>query len=852
MNSFKTRRAMWLAATAFAALATPAFAQEVALADEAPAARQVETVIVSATRRDEKLQDVAIAVTAIGESALANAGVKDIKDLTQLAPSLAVPVSESSASVSARIRGVGTQGSNPGLESAVGVFVDGVVRARNGVAFGDLGEIQRVEVLRGPQGTLFGRNTSAGLINVVTKKPSFTAGGNAEITVGSFDEYGFSAGLTGPIVEDKIAGRIFVAARQREGWFKINPGKGGFETEDHNREYYTVRGQLLIEPTDTFSFRLIADYSDRNEACCASANVISGPTAALMNSLGAQLGLGTVIGTGNRVADLVGYANRTYDQDITDAGLSGEATWDVGPGTLTSVTAYRNWDYTAGQDSDFTGLDLLYRLNDGSAGTEFRTFTQEFRYAGETGIVNWLFGAFYSDEKLQRRDKFTQGADYERWISALAGQPANPTFITATLRGAGLLAPTATAFTPGGSTNDIYNQRASSIAGFTHNEFQFTDKFKVTLGLRYTTETKTFDASYRTTGNDGCRALERVFGLNPAANAGALAGLTGLTCLPWTRSALDGLVHKQKTTENEWSGVITAAYRLTDTINTYATFSRGYKGGGFNLDRAYSTPLGISKDPRISIVGTGAARNTLIAQPDTSFPAEFVDSYELGAKTEWFDGDLVVNVAAYSQQFTNYQLNTFTGVSFIVTPIKEVNSKGFELDASWRTPVDGLRLNGGLAYSDAKYGKNLGPDFVATFPGSYLLPGKQLTSAPEWTVTGSGVYEWTIVPGIVGIGYLDARYTSDQITGSNLDPRKTQGAYTLLNGRFTVGAEDERWSVELWGRNLTDEAYFQIAFDQTLQGTAPNPTLPPDRATSTIGSFVGEPRTVGATVRFKY
>ena len=848
-------RAFWLAATAFASVcATPAVAQDAtAQPTGAEPTRRLEAVIVTATRREESLQDVPVSVTAVPEALVQNAGIRDIRDLMQVTPSLQVPVTENSTSVTARIRGVGTQGSNPGLESAVGVLVDGVVRARNGVAFGDLGEIERIEVLRGPQGTLFGRNTSAGVINVITKKPEFDTSARAELTVGDYGAAGGSLGVTGALFgSDTAAGRFFVVYRKRDGFLNVNPGSARAR-EDNNQDYWTARGQLLFQIGDTAELRVIADVSRRDEACCAAATKIPGPTVALLNGIAAATGRGQVKATRNTIEDYIGFANRTYDQIIDDAGISAELTWDVGPGTLTSLTAYRNWKWQAGGDIDYSGLDIAFRTNDGSAGNEFTTLSQELRYAGTTGIVDWLVGGYFSNEKITRVDRLQTGTDYEAYLRGLL--PAN--LAPGVSLNLALFGPTGlnTVLVPsGGGQRDRFEQEATSVALFTHNVFNLTEQLKATIGLRYTQDEKDYEARHNTIGPSGCRDLEGRFGLNPTAGAGPLAGVVGAICAPWQRTALDRLgVYTQSRTENEWSGQANLAYQLTDFINVYATYSRGYKAGGFNLDRAFG-------DARGSIV-SGAVGAQTVRTPDTSFEGEFVDSYEIGVKSEWFGGDLVANLSLYQQTFENYQLNTFNGVSFVVTGVPKVESEGVELDFVWAPPLDGLTFNGGFAYAWTEYVKDLGGlgrpgSFLARNPNLANLPGNQLTSAPLWTASGGATYEREVGANMMFRAYVDARYTSDYSTGSNLAPTKVTEGYTLINGRLALGHIDETWSVELWGRNLTDERYAQITFDSPLQGSAPSLNSPSDslaaanaRANSTIDAFLGEPRTWGITLK---
>ena len=859
------RRGLLLAACATSIYAAPVFAQS------APEAKHVEEVIVTATRRETALQAVAVAVTAVGAQALQDAGVKDIRDLQQLAPSLQVPVSENSGSVTARLRGVGTQGSNPGLESSVGVVIDGVVRARNSVAFSDLGEIRSVEVLRGPQGTLFGANTSAGLINVNSKKPSFDWGATGDATFGNYGLGGIGLGITGPLIADKLAGRLYVTARARQGYLTLENGTGLAESND--QAYATIRGQLLYTPNENFDARLIVDQASRDEACCGAVvfttDVRPISTTAIINKLKPGS-----LRLGRQLESNVGSANRSYGQSIDESGISLEMNYNIGPGKLTSITAQREWKRIAGADSDYTGLDLLYSLKAEGAGVEFSNFTQELRYAGNAGKLDYLVGAFYSNEEINRHDRFRIGDDYASYIGSLLGpalgvNPLNPAVTNAMLANVPLTVqavaqlPVAIRgnFTAGGGTNDDYTQKSKALSVFTHNIFEVNDALSFTLGLRYTSQKKDFRADYLTTGSGACKAFETALGFNPTANAGPLAPFVGALCAPWMRSALDNLDHRQTKEEKEWSGIFSAAYKVADNINTYASYSRGYKAGGFNLDRAFSSLVnGINTS-----VISGAPGSQTIAQPDTSFSPETVDAYELGIKTQWFNKALTANLALFHQKFQNFQLNTFTGVSFVVTEVPEVVSKGAELDFFLRTPIDGLTVSGGAAYTFAEYTQDLGAanipsSFLGRNPNLYYLPGNQLTSAPVWTFGSAINYERSIFSdNAVLKTYVDFRHSSEYLTGSNLDPRKLQSGITLVNGRIGISTKDERWTAELWGRNLTDKRYAQITFDAPLQGDGPQLTnqpavggFAPRAINSQINAFAGEPRTYGATIRWNY
>jgi outer membrane receptor protein involved in Fe transport len=299
-------------------------------------------------------------------------------------------------------------------------------------------------------------------------------------------------------------------------------------------------------------------------------------------------------------------------------------------------------------------------------------------------------------------------------------------------------------------------------------------------------------------------------------------------CVPWLRDDLDGVGYDQDRSEDEWSGVVALRQEFSDNVSAYASFSRGYKGGGFNLDRNFS------------FVFAGGS-------PDAAFAAELVDAYELGLKTGWFGNDLLLNLAVFRNEYENFQLNTFNGIQFVVTTVPEVTSEGAELDIIWRTPLEGLSIQGGVAYTDARYGEDTGWVLANRNPLTgeqtlALLPNAQLTNAPEWTATTSFTYTQPI-GSMIGLAYLDARYVDDQNTGSDLRASKLQPAYTLVNARLGLSTADERFSVELWARNLLDEEYGQIMFDVPLQLGSGG---------AAQGAFLGDPRTFGVTLRAQY
>ncbi|HCY55443.1 MAG TPA: TonB-dependent receptor, partial [Oceanicaulis sp.] len=571
-------RAALLAAASPIVLAGGAFAQT---AGEPGAQRQLEVITVTAQQREQSLQDVPVAVSAFNQAQLENSGIQDIKDLIALAPGLMVTSTQSETITTARVRGVGTVGDNFGLESSVGVYIDGVFRARNGVGFGDLGELERIEVLRGPQGTLFGKNTSAGVLNIMTQQPEFEFGGQAELQVGNYDLRRLSGSITGPIVEDQLAFRLFAVTNQRDGFTTMNLRDGGTTTvtDSENQDYYSIRGQLLWTPSATVTGRIIADFSDRSEFCCSAVQWDYDPTiAGIVGMLGGQ-----VLSPADPSARQA-FANTPYQQDVTDWGLSAEFDVDFDGATLTSITAFRHWENERTQDVDYSSLDIANRL-DGNF-TDLDRFSQEFRLQGVRGNLDWLVGGFYSREELELGDSIRFGADWEPFLGILLTAPSgtpSPAGVSQTissLTGGAVNIPVGSAITAGSGVNqDIYNQTATSWAIFTHNTYQLTDRFAITGGLRYTREEKDVTASFSTNSPAACAALEGAFGLNPVsgwvgATTGVLPDATvtggavaiGNICLPYARSGLDNTGYDQSRTDKEVSGTLRAQFDITDDV----------------------------------------------------------------------------------------------------------------------------------------------------------------------------------------------------------------------------------------------------------------------------------------------
>ncbi|MEH3159868.1 MAG: TonB-dependent receptor [Sphingomonas taxi] len=943
------RLTAYLLSTATIAIAAPATAQNNSAEPSSPVTQTTSTaaagsvtqdegqntdIVVTAQGRAQALADVPVAISAVSAESLQNSGANDIRQLNQLAPSLLVSSTGSEANGSARIRGIGTVGDNPGLESSVAVFIDGVYRSRSGIGLTELGEIDRVEVLRGPQGTLGGRNSSAGLISIISKAPSFQGfSGGAEATYGNYDFYRVAGNLNLPLSET-IAARVDGVYVKRDGFYHDYTNN----TDVNDRNRYFVRGQLLFEPSSDISFRLIGDYTHRDEKCCAATYVSRSvnpsigdlnelatlPTTSAVPSangnnivnvirdLGQPLGLVNAAGYSREVSVSPG---RSFAGKTKDWGVSGQLDWNFGSTKLTSITAYRDYNSDQGSDTDYSRVDILYRAANGDSARRFRTFTQELRLNGSlfADKLDWLIGGFFADEKLRVLDNLRFGTQYGRFATCrlISGgglaqfySPGSAGCLSPTgravLSGAvpGVASPfgaagativraidTLDAINDKGSTRDVYNQNSRNWALFTHNIFHVTSTVDLTLGARYTNERKKFDATF-TNDNTGCVANQAaltpflgVTGLAPVAG-----GIIGLSCQGNSTSELNGVSINSVRKEDQVTGTAILSWKPIDDLMVYASYSRGYKAGGFNLDRS------ALKLPTFSFASQGGAQALVNA---LQFAPETVNSFEIGAK--YGTGPFSLSVAAFRQDFKNFQLNTFDGSVFIVQNINGckdslnggdrdqskfnaasnynaaasttgscaagsvgwgVRAQGVELEASL-VPARDVRVALGATFTDTGYRDNL----VGTSAGTPLnqalrkLPGSTLSNSADIVTTASASWTPQIGGGYSALFYADTRMTSDYNTGSDLFPQKEQDGYAIVNARIGIRTPDEKFSLEFWAQNLTNVQYAQVAFNSPFQegGVSPafqDPQYPGGR--QLFSQYLAEPRTYGATIRARF
>ncbi len=834
MNKLASAGLALLSTTALMSAST-AFAQ-----DNSDTSFGEDVIISTATRRPEALQDVPIAVTVLAPEVLEKQGVVNIQNLSIVAPSFASSQAQTaSGTVVLRIRGVGTTSNNIGFESAVGVFIDGAYQSRPGIALGEFVDVERVEVLRGPQGTLFGRNTSAGALNITNVRPDLSeVGGFVNATFGSFDHKSVQGAFNAPIIDDKVAIRLTGAYRNRNGHISLFDRNGDKLGNANGIDQFLLRGQIGFEADNGLKGRLIADAQESRAPVGASIEIqqASVETAGFFDRVGlgqrggmvgpeVAIGPDDDAGAQGAVDRLVGAANFLPDPHMAQTGFVAELEYPVGDiGDLIYIGSLRNYEAIESYDSDFSALDVFNVID---SPVEIDTMTHELRMQGSAmdNRFNWLVGAYYSEEDIEQNVNFELGADYGELVGALFGGALGPNPLT-------LL----TGVDPEGtSITQNYTQDSTSFSVFTHNSFDVTDALSVTLGLRYSDESKDGSFTQSNVDNQLCPATLNAVagGLPPGVPVTSVLGLGCLAFLapadlelsdsPVTAIFPTPRTFDEKFEDDELIYTAKLGYEIAPSVSTYASFTHGYKSGGFNLD------------------STAASRTSVAPPGDPSFKSETVDAYEIGLKSKLLDNRLTLNVAGFIQNFQNFQVLEFTGAQFTTFNVPKADSQGVEIEAVAR-PIDGLTLNGALTLLDASY-----PDDCAgddTRINVTALCGNDLTNAPNTVgILGAG-YEGHISGDFGFFVNGQMRYESDRRTSTQAvvlstgapNPFDIQPSNVKINARLGLTNEESDYALELWATNLTDEKTRGVTFNTVFRGTSRS-------------AFTQEPRMYGVTLR---
>lgn len=709
------------------AIGTAARAQGVSSPAPAPAAAvgQVEEVVVTAQRREESLQRVPVAVSAYDAKTLQARQLTSVADVAQVAPNVQYSAGASGTGSSANIfiRGIGQVDFIPTTDPGVGTYIDGVYLARTTGAALDLGDVQRVEVLRGPQGTLFGRNSIGGALNITTQAPTDSFSGRIEGTIGNLNRYEERLMLNLPLVGDKLDLRVNALNTQNNGYGSATLDSGGSDRLGAQNEF-AGRAELLAKPTETLQVLLSVDGTHSRGTTDPVAMVAFTPTAQTAEyNATATFPIGPNDVTTD-LNDLHYSVAPTEDLDVLGGSLT--LTQQLGEVTLKSISAYRWQNLASGQDYDGSAANFLDQFNYQSG----RQFSQEFQALGNSfgGALTWVAGFYY----------FTESNSFDSHITELQAPIQIDT-----------------------------DNGAQSYAGYAQATYHLTKALSLTAGLRYTDERKTI---------------------------AAMTNFAGDILVPEThRAATFSAVSPKGAVE----------FQATDNIMAYASISRGFRSGGFN-GRPFS--LGDL----------------------TPYAPETTTSYEVGAKTEWLDRRLRLNLAVYYTDYKDIQLTATTEENnqFTVVTGNAASAQiyGFEAEFEAR-PTDALTLYGGLGYTDDTLQQNPGFTF-----GARTLP-----NAPK--VTSSLGFQYTQAVGDYGAAALNmsASYRSSSLP--QYDPTPTISGYTLLNAQLTFTPRGAPWKLSLYGKNLTDTQYWVFA-----ETTGIGPTI----------AWFGRPREFGVTAEYDF
>ncbi|MFZ4746223.1 MAG: TonB-dependent receptor [Sphingomonas sp.] len=821
------------------AVATPLFAQ--APAQPAPQAADAEDtsadIIVTASKRAQTLQDTPISVAVASVQQIEQSQIRDLIDLQTLVPSLRVGQLQSSANTNFIIRGFGNGANNIGIEPSVGVFIDGVYRSRSAAQIGDLPNIDRVEVLRGPQSTLFGKNASAGIISIVTAEPKFKFGGEIEASYGNYNAIVVKGSVTGPLSET-IAVSLAGNYNKRDGYARY--ANLNLDTNDRNR--YGVRGQILFQPSSDFKVRIIADYDTIDERCCTVANIFDGPTGGAVRGLGGQI-------TSNQPFSYIGYANFPSSNKIDNYGVSAQMDWQFSDKlSLTSISSYRAVKTDTDADSDFTSADLIGK-NANQA--KIDTFTQELRLQTSfDGPLNFLAGVFYFNEKIHSETQLTFGKDFKGYANLLSGGAySGNEALLRTLVGL----PAATATTAFGAQGqgrfEKYDYRNEAISLFGQVDLEITRGLTATGGFNYTSDSKAVVQNNVATDVfssvdlvlAGVRAgVPATVATNPTFNP--FLGLRALQFIPPYLN-FPNAVESGKTKDENFSYTLRLAYKFNSNISSYATYATGFKASSFNLstdsrpfarDFIPGSPAQVPAPAASAIRTAGLAVNNLSIGTRYAGP-EDAAVYEVGLKGNW--RGFGFNLAVFKQILKGFQSNIFQGTGFVLGNAEKQSTQGFELDFSL-TPVRNLNFTTSVTYLDPKFdlftgGSAFNPATNNVQPTN--LTGIKPSGTPDWSIAVGTTYTAELSDAMKAIFHVDFSHLSSFVVAQGL-PFKASPE--TLNASITLAMKN---GLELtaWGRNLTEPKFNSVIFPGVAQS-------------GTLSGYPSPPKTYGVAARFRF
>ena len=842
----------------------------------------IEEIVVTAQKRAQNQQDVPVAIDAFSAEMLQKSSIKTMRDLAGMTPSLDSFQSQSAGFSSWGIRGISTSSQNFGLESAVGSYIDNVYRARQSAIGNQLVDVEAVEVLRGPQGTLFGKNTSAGAINIRTVAPSHDRNGFFEIVGGEYGLVNLNAATNMSLIEDKLAMRATIFSSNREGFVTNLTEPNGPKTNDRDR--FGGRLQFLFTPSEATSMRLIVDYAEIDEVCCAALtkknNMVSSVGAPGTDYL-LSLAMGQPITLGKDFNTQQQYFTYLPRSKAEDKGISLEINRDYDNFTLTSVTALRDFTTDDFGDVDFGAAYLLTDRNI----MEQSSFSQELRFSGEFAGANgrdghYQLGFYYYNQDLDNNSKLvtgkhtTQFLNYNPLLTPLLGGleavyngttagigaaiTANPTayglpadasaaMITAVATGANPYpSAAASSFPDGAWARDVAMQNHKSYAFFGQVDVPIRDHWTLTAGMRYTNEDKKMDSTFTNStlgakpdlSSTAAGSMLWYLGgigaglINPVTSAASvLTALAPVYAPGWgyyTQPSLAPRPDVHKTLEDtRITGNVKVAYQPNDDVLFYSSYSTGYKAGGTNTDRL------------------------AVGLPYT-FEPETTEVLEVGGKMD-LGNSLRLNIAAWKMNVDNLQVSTFQGNAFNLQNAGYTEASGAELDMNW-APVESFRLDVSYALVKAtvKDFPNASCWIASPFHTGAIDPGAGTAGAAATFCDHSGVTKTNperrlFVGATQGFkmgaveGYLRLEHQSmsESDTGGGGDPLQFRESFSFANARLGFIFEELNSELAFWVRNATDQRFYESVFNNPVQA-------------GSLRAYTAEPRTWGVNFRINF
>lgn len=776
-----------LAAFAAALAAMPAAAQEAAPAD--PANDMGDAIVVTAQKRAENIQDVPISIAAVSGEAMESANVLTVMDLGRVATNFQTVRSSNTGSTRIGIRGVGSL-ANTLIEPSVAVFVDGVYVPRSGSILGAFLDIDGVEVLRGPQGTLFGRNASVGALSIRSALPENEFSGEVSGEAGSFDRYKLSGHINIPLGEN-VSARVAAMAQWYDGpWKNRYDGKTYGGSDD-----VAVRGTVKAE-FGNLEWIVRGDYTRLDGDGVVNFDFDPASVApARLAFLRAAFSGGPDTNLNDRVM------NQSVASGLLDKnwGVSSTASIEIGGGsTLRLINSYREWtnDQLDG-DIIFLPVPLATRrslFDSGSQNHELQFISPEREWLG--GHLDMVAGVYYFEEKFALGEQLNMDTQFcNVLVPAGPGRTACAAYFAST--GGGVA-----------TDQDVY-QKVRSIAAYAQGNIYLSDALTLTLGGRWTNDRK--QGSYSQISSPFTQTIR----------APEVLDYPGLS-------------------ESRFTYRVSLNYKPADDVMLFATHSTGYKSGGYNSGGGI--PALSTFDPQGNLISTRRV-----------FDRETVKNYEFGAKTSWLDRALTANITFFRMDISGFQDRAFDGVSFVVRNAGNLRQQGFELDLVL-APSDRFALSGSLAYLDSEFTDFANASGLPGIGGTQDLTGKPNSFSPAWS--GNVGVDWNGEVGSSGWTWAanaNVSFVSDQYVGTvnDANPQSIADGYALLGARLTLNGPDDRWSLAIFGSNLTNTHYRPLAVYQPLGGALGlnNGAFPGSTAHRILAN---EPRTYGVSAAFRF